>query len=418
MTILCIATYFKGELFLRECRSRGATVLLLTADSLAKAAWPRDAIDEMHTIARGADDAAIRRAVDAIARRHRIDRIAALDDFDVEMAAMLREHLQVPGIGRTVANRFRDKLAMRMTARSSGVPVPEFSSTFNDEQVHEWTARVPPPWVLKPRSSAAAIGIKRIASGDELWRALDAAGGDRSNTLLEQFVPGDVYHVDSIVWNGAVVFAVAFKYGRPPMEIAHHGGLFITRRLADASEEGRALLQLNLRLQQALDLGRGVSHSEFIRRAGSPHGSGWAGHAGEPGQADDATVTADGFVFLETSARVGGAFIVDTIEASTGVNLWREWARIDLAAADGDYSVPPRRDDFSAIVLTLARQESPDMSSYVEPEIAKTIHKDHHAGLIVKSPDAARVDALISDYTERFYRDFFATAPPPDRPVE
>jgi len=298
------------------------------------------------------------------------------------------------------------------------VPVPEFSSTFNDEQVHEWTARVPPPWVLKPRSSAAAIGIKRIASGDELWRALDAAGGDRSNTLLEQFVPGDVYHVDSIVWNGAVVFAVAFKYGRPPMEIAHHGGLFITRRLADASEEGRALLQLNLRLQQALGLGRGVSHSEFIRRAGSPHGSGWAGHAGEPGQADDATVTADGFVFLETSARVGGAFIVDTIEASTGVNLWREWARIDLAAADGDYSVPSRRDDFSAIVLTLARQESPDMSSYVEPEIAKTIHKDHHAGLIVKSPDAARVDALISDYTERFYRDFFATAPPPDRPVE
>jgi len=123
-------------------------------------------------------------------------------------------------------------------------------------------------------------------------------------------------------------------------------------------------------------------------------------------------------VFLETSARVGGAFIVDTIEASTGVNLWREWARIDLAAADGDYSVPPRRDDFSAIVLTLARQESPDMSSYVEPEIAKTIHKDHHAGLIVKSPDAARVDALMSDYTERFYRDFFATAPPPDRPVE
>ena len=406
MTILCIATYCKGEPFLRECRQQGATSVLLTVDSLAGADWPRDAIDEIQTIARDASDAAIKQAVDAIARRRRIDRITALDDFDVEMAAMLREHLQVPGMGRTTASRFRDKLAMRMKARSSGVPVPEFSPTFNDQQVDDWTARVPPPWVLKPRSSAAAIGIRKIAGRDELWQALDAAGNRRSNTVLEQFVPGDVYHVDSIIWNGTVLFAVASKYGKPPMEVAHQGGLFITRRLADASEEGRALLALNEKLQGALGLRRGVSHTEFIR-AGEAGGAGRAGRGGE-----------DEFVFLETSARVGGAFIVDTIEAATGVNLWREWARIELAGEDGDYTLPPRRHEFSGIVLTLARQESPDMSAYTDPEIAKTIRKDHHAGLIVRSPDAERVDALIADYAQRFYRDFFATAPPPERPVE
>jgi biotin carboxylase len=408
MTILCIATYFKGEPFLRECKSRGATVILLTVESLAGAAWPRDAIDEVQTIARDAGDAGVRRAVDAVARRHRIDRIAALDDFDVEMAAMLREHLQIPGIGRTIASRFRDKLAMRVTARSSGVPVPDFSPTVNDAQLNEWTARVPPPWVLKPRSSAAAIGIKKVADRDELWRALDAAGDERSATLLEAFVRGDVYHVDSILWNGAVVFAVAHKYGRPPMEIAHEGGLFITRRLADESDEGRALLAMNQRLQGALGLRRGVSHSEFIRAADRSGGSGTAGAADG----------SDRWVFLETSARVGGAFIVDTIEAATGVNLWREWARIEITGEDGDYAPPQRRDDFSAIVLTLARQEAPDMSAYTDPEITRTIRKDHHAGLIVSSPDARRIEQLIADYTTRFYRDFFATAPPPERPVE
>ena len=123
-------------------------------------------------------------------------------------------------------------------------------------------------------------------------------------------------------------------------------------------------------------------------------------------------------MFLETSARVGGAFIVDTIEAATGINLWREWARIEVAGEHGMYTVPPHRDDFSGIVLTLARQEAPDMSAYTDAEIAKTIKKDYHAGLIVSSPDAQRVDALIADYTQRFYRDFFATAPPPERPVE
>jgi biotin carboxylase len=384
LTILCIATYLKGEAYLRECRRLGCTVLLLTADALAGADWPREAIDEVHTIPRGASEAEIRRRVDQIALKRRIDRIAALDDFDVETGAMLREHLQLPGIGRTVAGNFRDKLAMRVRARAIGLRVPEFSPVFNDEELHDFTGRVPGPWVLKPRSSAAAIGIKKIADRGELWRALEAAGDERSNGVLEQFVKGDVYHVDSIVWNGRVVFAVAFKYGRPPMEVAHQGGLF----------EARGLLAENQRLQDGLGLHRGVSHTEFIR-------------------ADDG-----GFVFLETSARVGGAFIVDTIEAATGVNLWREWARLDATPAGSDYAVPAHRRDYAGIVLTLARQEWPDMSAYADPEIVTTIRKPHHAGVIFGAADPRRIEALIGDYTQRFYRDFFATAPPPERPVE
>jgi biotin carboxylase len=369
-------------------------VLLLTNEKLADAAWPCDSIDEIHTIPRHADGAHIRRTIDAVARRHRIQRIAALDDFDVEMAAMLREHLQVMGMGRTTAGRFRDKLAMRRNARDLGIPVPEFTGVFNDQVVSEWIARVPPPWVLKPRSSAAATGIKKVTGPDELWRALEAAGDERSACLLEHFVPGDVYHVDSIVWGGQVAFAVAFKYGRPPMQIAHEGGIFITRRLADDSAEGAALLEINRRLQAGLGLRRGVSHTEYIGRGN-----------GE-------------YVFLETSARVGGAFIVDTIEAATGLNLWREWATIEIAGERGEYTVPEHRTDFAGVVLSLARQEEPDMTGYVDPEIRVRIRKHHHAGLIVAAPTPERIEALIDDYTQRFYRDFFATAPALDRPVE
>ena len=97
----------------------------------------------------------------------------------------------------------------------------------------------------------------------------DAAGPDRSRCVLEQFVPGDVYHVDSIVWGGKVVFAIAFKYGRPPMEVSHQGGIFITRRLPDDSDEARAVLAMNRTLQEGLGLRRGVSHTEFIRAGGA-----------------------------------------------------------------------------------------------------------------------------------------------------
>ena len=80
--------------------------------------------------------------------------------------------------------------------------------------------------------------------------------------------------------------------------------------------------------------------------------------------------------------------------------------------------MPAHRNDYAGIVLTLARQQTPDMSSYVDAEITTTIRKDFHAGLIVSAPEPERIEALIADYTQRFYRDFFATAPPPERPVE
>ena len=161
---------------------------------------------------------------------------------------------------------------------------------------------------------------------------------------------------------------------------------------------------MNGRLQEGLGLRRGGSHTEFIRAGGASGASG-AGGAG-------------GFVFLETSARVGGAFIVDTIDAATGLNLWREWAKVEIAGEQGTYAVPAHRDEYAGIVLTLARQEAPDMSAYTDREIVRTIRKDHHAGLIVSSPEPRRVESLIAGYTQRFYHDFFATAPPPERPVE
>jgi biotin carboxylase len=392
VTILCVATYLKGEAFMRECHAQGASVVLLTNDRLVDAAWPREAIREIHPIPRNAPDADIRRAVAGIARRIHIDRVAALDDFDVETGAMLREFLQLPGFGRTVANRFRDKLAMRTTARRIGVAVPEFTGVFNNEDVARWIERVPAPWILKPRSSAAATGLRKVNGRDELWPALEAAG-DRDGCLLEQFVTGDVYHVDSIVRNGAVVFSVASKYGRPPMAVAHEGGVFVTRRLHDGSSEAASLLEANRALLTGFGLHDGVSHTEFIS---GPRG----------------------VLFLETSARVGGAYIVDVVEAATGVHLWREWARLEIAGEARHYSVPASRADAAGIALCLARQEHPDLSGYDDREIVVRIDKRHHAGLIVRSSDYSRIENLLEDYTRRFSADFLATMPVPDRPVE
>ncbi len=398
MTILCLASYEKGYDFLREAKRQGATVLLLTSLSLQhKAHWPLDSIDEVFYMPDDNHHWDLPQTINAVsylARSREIDRIVALDDFDVEVAAALREHLRVPGMGGTTAHYFRDKLAMRMKARESGLAVPEFVHVLNYNRLREFMERIPPPWVLKPRSMAGAIGIKKVHRQDELWPMLDALGDLQSHYLLERFVPGDIFHVDTIVYDTEVLFAIASGYGRPPMEVSHQGGVFTTRILERDSEDAGRLLAENRRVMAALGMLRGVSHTEFIK-----------------GREDGR------IYFLETSARVGGAHIADMVEAASGLNLWAEWAKLEVAGGDSPYRPPEPRQDYAGLLVSLARQEHPDTSGYTDPEIVWRMSKEHHAGLMVRSESAARVKELLGSYAQRFEQDFYAYIAPKEKPT-
>ena len=254
--------------------------------------------------------------------------------------------------------------------------------------------RVPSPWVLKPRSMAGSMGIKKIRSADELWASLELLGDQQSFYLLEQYIPGDIYHVDAIFYERQLLFSIASRYGRPPMDVSQEGDIFTTRTLPLGSAEAAPLIALNEKVVQTFGLVRGVSHSEFIRGR------------------DDGKL-----YFLETSARVGGAHIVDLIEAATGINLWAEWAKVEIAGGKAPYKPPTPRNDSAGLLISLARQEQPDTSAYNDPEIVWRMNeKKHHVGLIVKSPDPARVQQLLQNYAQRMRRDFFAWKPPLDRP--
>jgi biotin carboxylase len=393
VTILCLTSYEKGQDFLRTCKELGCRVLLLTVEKFRDGAWPRDAVDEFFFMPEELPLPAIINTVSYLARWQPIDRIVALDEFDLENAAALREHLRLPGMGLTTVRYFRDKLAMRGRAREAGVPVPEFIHVLNHAALNEFMERVPPPWLLKPRSQASGIGMKKLRSPHELWPILERLGDDQSGYLLEQFVPGDVFHIDGVVSERDPVFAEAHAYGAPPLDTSHDGGIFTTRTLPRDSAEAKKLRSLNKELVQALGLVRGVTHAEFLRSR------------------------ADGkFYFIEIAARVGGAYITDVVYAATGISLWREWARLEIGVGRAPYVLPVPRKDYAGVVLSLARQETPDTSAYNDPEIALRIAKKYHAGFVVKSPDPARVQALLESYAERFRHDFFATAPVPDKP--
>jgi biotin carboxylase len=394
LTILCISSYEKGQEFLRSAKDAGCRVFLLTVEKLRHASWPSEAIDEMFYMPEDLPTADIIRAVSFMARTHPIDRIVALDEFDMENVAALREHLRIPGMGLTTMRYFRDKLAMRGRAQESGILVPEFVHVLNYDDLRNFMGCVKPPWLLKPRSQASGIGMKKINDPSELWPLLDQLGDQQSFFLLEQFVPGDVFHVDSIVSERKVVFAEAHMYGKPPLDVSHQGGIFTTRTLSRISPESKALLKMNRALIEALGLVRGVTHAEFLRS-----------HDG--GQ----------IYFIEIAARVGGAYISDVIEAATGVNLWREWARIEVGGGKTPYELPNVRRDYAGVVISLARQDHPDTSSYNDPEIVLRIPKHHHAGFVLRANKPQRIEELLDSYATRFRDDFYATEPVPDKPT-
>src|SRR5260370_13603947 len=286
LTLLCITTYEKGQDFMRECKRQGCSVILLTEEKLRDADWPRESLDDTFYLPAEIPLADIVQAVTHLGRTQKLDRIVALDEYDMETASTLREHLRVPGMGLTTMRYFRDKLAMRMKALAGDVRVPDFVPVVNHDDIRYYLEHVAGPWVLKPRQEASAIGIKKINAAEELWPMLEQLGDKQSSFLLEKFLPGEVFHVDSVVSENEVVFANVSKYGKPPMNVAQGGVVVTTYTVPRGGEEDSGLRQINRDLIVALGLVRGVAHAEFIKAYADRH-----------------------FYFLECAARAGGASI-------------------------------------------------------------------------------------------------------------
>lgn len=389
-TFLCITSFFKGEAFLKACKSAGNNVFLITSKKLENESWPREAIDEIFYMQEfGNNQWNIDDLISGIAyllQSKKIDRVVALDDFEVEKATLIREHFRIPGMGQSTGRYFRDKLAMRIKASEANIPVPAFSPVFNNLEIEHYINTIASPWLLKPRSEASATGIKKIFSSEELWKVIESLGSVRHEYLIEQFRPGDVYHVDALSVDGHVVFTQVSQYLSTPMDVAHGHGIFRSRTLQMDSPDALRLQKLNMEVLKVFGMQFSASHTEYIK----------------------SKETGD-FYFLETSSRVGGAHLAEMIEAATGINLWKEWAFIENAAAKNiPYVLPEVQKNSAGIIVSLCRYQHPDTASFSETEIWWRLQMDYHIGFILKSDNQNRITALLEQYAQKIAKDFHA----------
>ncbi|MBS4072171.1 MAG: ATP-grasp domain-containing protein [Algoriphagus sp.] len=394
-TFLCISNYFKGNAFLTSLKKQGNRVYLVTTEQLRDKPWAEEYIDEIFYMPGQDldwDMDLLLKGVGGLMKEHKVDAIVALDDYDVEKAAFLRENFRIPGMGQTTGRYFRDKLAMRIKAKDSGIRVPAFSSLFHNADINHFADTVDAPWVLKPRSEASAHGIIKVYDKESLWRHLDELGDNRIYYLIEQFKPGDVYHADGLQLEGKTLFLTVSKYLATPMEISQGGGIFRSANIPYGSDDDKKIKKVNEAIMKAFGLRNGASHTEFIKSR-------------EDGE----------IYFLETASRVGGAHLAEMVEAATDINLWVEWAKIeDAVAKNKKYELPKVAKNYAGIVLTLSKYEHPDLSSYDDSEVCFRVPLEYHAGLIVKSPKQERIMQLLDQYAERFASELSATAEAPE----
>jgi biotin carboxylase len=396
--IVCIASEHKGNDFFEECHEAGWRVTLVTREKLLDEPWLWTSISEVKTVRNEATTEDYVRAVTNVAGSRKIDRIVGIDEFDVLTAAKAREHLQIEGMNNSYALRFRDKLRMRRMANEAGIACPEFVGAFNPEEINRYLESVPAPWIIKPRTEVNAFGIRKCETKEQIWQTLSELDERHtwrdhpSQFLIERFVEGRVFHVDSVVENGKVQAAGVSRYGTTPLKVSHQGGVFTTSIVPYNSKERRELERLNRKLLKAFDYERGVAHAEFLQCA-------------ETGK----------FYLLEVAARVGGAYIANVLEQAAGYNLWREWAKLEIADKENPYKLPKIRKGYAGIALCLAKQDKPDTSKYTDPEIVYRVKKPKHVGLIFYSNKSERVTELLEFYSEKIQRDFLAVAPTKER---
>jgi biotin carboxylase len=393
-TVLCLASYYKGIQLMESYKKLGCRVVVLASAHLQNRPWPMDIIDEIHYVQSLEGDLKENlRAISYLARERRFDIIAPMEEYMIQPAAAIRAHLGcIGGLDEGIARRVRDKLNMRQAAQASGLHTPRFVGLAHHPAVARFLEEVPAPWILKPRMEGGSVQMKKFHNPGDLWKQIHEMGDKQSWFLLEEFITGDVCHVDSLYHRGKVVFACPSQYLNPPFSVWHGGGVFGSRTVDRTSKRGKKLLKENERAIKAMGVQSGVAHTEFILDSkGTPY-------------------------FLELGARIPGAHLDILVDKASGVNIAFEQCRLEICALDdSDYKVPKADFKPSGILLCLSKDRHPDLSSFSDPEVIWRLAKEHHAGLIFRG-EQNRVEELLHQYAERLQNEYLAVLPPSDKP--
>lgn len=272
---------------------------------------------------------------DVVERVHRwlrgksVDRILANWEVMVQTAAKLRERCGVPGMSVDAVEGFRDKQLMKERVAAAGLRVPRSERVRTVAEVKAAVERIGYPLILKPIAGAGSADTYRVDDDAGLDLAL-AKMRHVTECSCEEFIAGEEFTYDTVCVGGVPAFQNVAHYLPKPLIARTNewiSPVIITVRdlqqpkLAAGQELGKKVLK-------ALGMGDGFTHMEWFLK---PNGEA---------------------VFGEIGCRPGGAHLVDQMNYTCDIDLFREWARVSCW---GTFEAPTVRKYNAAIIFKRAK---------------------------------------------------------------
>jgi biotin carboxylase len=275
-----------------------------------------------------AEDDVVER-VTAWLRGRQVDRVLANWEVMVLTAARLRERFDVPGMSVDTVRGFRDKQLMKERAAARGVRVPRSVRVRTVAEARAAAEQIGFPLVVKPIAGAGSADTYRVDNAAELEAALGRMG-HVVEASCEEFVDGEEYTYDTICVGGRPVFENVAQY--LPKPLIARSNEWISPVIITVRDLAQAKLApgiaLGHQVLDALGMGDGFTHMEWFRK---PDGEA---------------------VFGEIGCRPGGAHLVDQMNYTCDIDLFREWAR---AVCHGRFEAAATRKYNAAIIFKRAK---------------------------------------------------------------
>jgi hypothetical protein len=264
---------------------------------------------------------AVEAVVEAARRAGRpaaLDRLEAVEERLVLVAAEARERLELPGLSLRSARLCRDKPAMKDALRQAGLPCAESAAVASTRELGEFADRVGLPLVLKPRAGLGSLRTYRVETTAELERAARQLGlAEGTSVAVEEFIDGHEGIYDTVSVAGAPLLEFVAHYYPPVLEAISDRRvspqIAVTNRAERASYD--ELRAAGRRVIQALGIGTSATHMEWF------FGS-------------------KGLKISEIAARPAGERIWDLYCVADDLDLYREWG---LAVSQGRVEARPSR---------------------------------------------------------------------------
>ncbi len=234
-----------------------------------------------------------------------VDRVLSNWEPLVILAARLRERWGLPGMTVDQVNGFRDKQLMKERVAAAGLRVPKSRRVVTEKETRAAAEEIGYPLILKPIAGAGSADTYKVTSDKELDAALKAMRGI-PEASCEEYITGEEFTFDTVCIAGKPAYENVASYLPKPLEmrtLEWVSPVIITVKDMKLPKL-QAGIELGRKVLGALGMGDGFTHMEWYLTA--------------KGEA----------VFGEIGCRPGGAHIVDQMNYTSDIDLFREWARV------------------------------------------------------------------------------------------